>query len=258
MRMQKPADMLGRDYYRLLYQDGLKSEAEWFRRVAVDKVDSIEQLLKRNGVIPKNILELGSGTGAVIQQCQRRNLGTKYLAVDYAPEAIEYLRDHSEGIEAIQADITAPDFYIHDPIDLLILSHVLEHLENPPEFLSAVKRSLRFKYAVIEVPLEDLFVPKMKSLLKDRTVNRSGHIQFFTMRTFERLISSSGFKIIDRRIYIPVLDMATIRFVSEKEGLSKSHYLYKLFTNHYLPILLKPLWKKWNYAHHAVLCTVDR
>lgn len=253
---EKSLDVLGKDHYRKLYRNELDLEAEWLRRCAAEKVNSIEILLKRNGVIPQNILELGCGTGAVIQECQRRNLGTKYLAVDFAPEAIEYLREHVEGVEAIQGDITKPDFRIDDPIDLLILSHVLEHLENPTEFLCSIRESVIFKYAVIEVPLENLFYNRIKYLFFDRKTDKSGHVRFFTMRTFDKILQYGCLKIVDKRTYVPVLDMTTIRFVSNKDGLSKYRYLLKVFINQYLLKLFMPIWKRLFYAHYTALCNV--
>lgn len=98
------------------------------RRGAVEKVNSIEELLKRNNIKPINILELGCGVGAVITQCQCRSLATKYIGIDYAQEAIDYLQKHSEDIESIQGDITNPDFDIGGTFDVIVLSHVLEHL----------------------------------------------------------------------------------------------------------------------------------
>lgn len=257
MGLKKSSDISGKDHYRKLYQNELELEAEWLRRGAVEKVNSIEKLLKRNRIIPKTILELGCGTGAVIQECQRRNLGTKYLAVDFAPEAIGYLREHVKGVEAIQCDITKPDFHFNDPIDVLVLSHVLEHLEDPAEFLVAIRKSIIFKYAVIEVPLEDLFYNKIKYLFMDRYNNKAGHVSFFTMRTFDKLLRSNFLRIVDGRTYVPVLDMETIRFVSDKDGLSRCRYLIKVFINKYFLKSFMPLWKRLFYTHYAVLCRVD-
>jgi len=257
MNLKKSSEMLGKDHYRLLYQTELEEEAEWLRRGAAEKANSIEILLNRNTIKPKTILELGCGVGAVTTECQRRSLATKYIGVDYAPEAIDYLRKHSAGIETIQGDITDPDFCIGDTCDVVVVSHVLEHLEEPAIFLVAMKNSLKFSYAVIEVPLEDLVASKMKSVLRDRTANKAGHVQFFTVRTFEHLLSSNGFKIVDRRTYVTILDMETIRFVSDKDGLARHQRLLKVFTSNYLPRMLNPLWKRLYYAHHAVLCIVD-
>lgn len=257
MGLRKSAEMLGKNHYRILYQTELEKEAEWLRRGAAEKVNSIEILLNRNTIKPKTIIELGCGVGAVITECQCRSLATKYIAVDYAPEAIDYLRNHSLGIESIQGDITDPDFCILDSCEVVVVSHVLEHLEKPAIFLDTMKNSLKFSYAIIEVPLEDLTASKMKTVLRDRTANKAGHVQFFTLQTFEHLLSSSGFKILDRRTYVPILDRDTIRFVSDKDGLARHRRLLKFFTSNYLPRMLNSLWKRLYYAHHAVLCTVD-
>lgn len=257
MVVRKPSVTSGKDHFRLLYQTELEQEAEWLRRGAVEKVNSIEDLLRRNGIKPRKLLELGCGTGAVIAECQRRNLAASYVGVDYAPEAIDYLRRNSAGIEATQADITSPGFHMSEPFDVVVLSHVLEHLESPATFLRAVKDSLRFSYVVIEVPLEDLIAGRAKSLVRDRMANKAGHVQFFTARSLELLVGSSGFRVIDRRTYVPVLDAETVRFVSDKDGLPEHRYLLKLLTSSHLPGMLGPLWKHLYYAHHAVLCVVD-
>ena len=258
MSLEKSSKILGKDHYRLLYQAELEKEAEWLRRGAVEKVNSIETLLERNNIKPKSFLELGCGVGSVITECKRRSLASRYIGVDYSKEAIDYLRSHSEGIESIQADISDPDFNVIETPDVVILSHVLEHLENPADFLAAMKRRLRFSYAVIEVPLEDLIASRLKSLLKDRATNNAGHVQFFTTHTFKHLLNSSGFKIVDSRTYVPILDLETIRFVSDKDGLSNRQYIFKVLTAHYLPRALKPLWKKLYYAHYTVLCVAVR
>lgn len=258
MSLKKSSETSGKDHYRLLYQTELEKEAEWLKHGAVEKVNSIEKLLKRNKIKSESILELGCGTGAVITECQRRSLAMKYTGVDYSPEAIDYLQKHSHGIETIQGDITDPDFFIDDSFDVVVLSHVLEHLEDPAILLSAMKDSLRFSYAIIEVPLENLIVSRMKSILRNRTTSKAGHVQFFTARTFEALLHANAFKIVDRRTYVPILDMAAIRFVVDKDGLPKYLHLLKIFTNHYLPIMLNPLWKRIYYSHHAVLCISNR
>jgi SAM-dependent methyltransferase len=254
MNLKKSSAILGRDHYRRLYQTQLEEEAEWLWRGAAEKVNSIEILLHRNKIKPKIILELGCGVGAVITGCQRRNIAKKYIGVDYAPEAIEYLRKHSAGIEAIQSDIIGESYLNIDGCDVIILSHVLEHLEEPGKLLNAMKKLCKFSYAVLEVPLEDLAASRIKAVLRDRTANQAGHVQFFTDRSFEYLLRLNGYKIVDRRTYVPILDMETIRVVSKKDGLAWHRRLLKVLTSNCLPKICNPLWKRLYYAHHAVLC----
>lgn len=252
MIFRKDPDLTGKEHYQQVYQRDLNDQAEWLRRGAREKVNSIERLLKINGIRPKTILELGCGTGAVIMECQRRELAERYIAVDYSQEAIQYLREHSSSIQAIAADITAAP-PLSQQCDVLILSHVIEHLEHPDEFLHSV-RDLQFSYLVAEVPLEDLPAGQLKALFSDRTRNTAGHVQFFTGESFQRLLRSSGFLVLNTRRYVPVLDLDTIRLVCRRNGWGIMRRIRLIVTSRCLLPILNPLWSKFYYAHYAVLC----
>lgn len=241
----------GREHYRSLYQQELELEAEWLRRGTADKADSVELLLRQNCLNPQRMLELGCGTGAVVQECQRRGLASEYVAVDYSAEAIGYLRDRSHGIQTFVADITAEDFTLGGSFDLVVLSHVLEHLLEPEDLLRALGR-LDFSYLVAEVPLENLFFGKLKAKLRSRMPNPAGHVQFFTAATFEALLGD--FIILDRRRYVPIPDPGTVRFVSRKDDASLPRQAQRMLTTRYLPKLTGPLWSRLYYSHYAVLC----
>jgi SAM-dependent methyltransferase len=252
MPRAKELGVSGRDHYDSLFQNELAREAEWLDRTAKNKADSIELLLKKNGISCGTLLELGCGTGSVIRECQRRDLARTYIAVDYSETAIEYLRSHSDGIETYVADVTAADFAPGRPLDVVVLSHVIEHLEEPLAFLQSLRR-LDFKYLVSEVPLDDLLMGRLGALLeKDRSKNLAGHVQFFTASSFSNLLRSSGLDIIDIRRYLPMIDINTIRFVCKKNNSSKFTY-YKMLVGRYLRLALGPLWAYLFSAHFAVL-----
>jgi SAM-dependent methyltransferase len=222
------------------------------------KVDSIELLLERNQVIAQSMLELGAGTGAVIQECKRRKLAQNYVAVDYSPEAIGRIRNAAAGIEGVVADVTAPDFSIAGDFDVVILSHVLEHLEKPELVLHSLKK-LNWKHLVLEVPLEALWLSRCKQKLTGEPPGKAaGHIQFYTARSFDQLIRSSGLVIVNRHRYVPVVSLDSLRYVSRKNRLSRLKQMQTLLTGHYLPALTGPLWSHLYYAHYAVLCVSAR
>lgn len=248
----KDLTISGRDYFQLLYHEQVDAEAEWLRRGAIEKVNSIERLLKARGIRPATLLELGCGTGAVILECQKRGLAQRYIAADYSDEAIQYLKRQSTDIETICEDITVPGAF-RGPVDVVILSHVLEHLEAPAPFLQSLRR-IEFSYLIAEVPLEDLFAGKLKSWLWDRTRNTSGHVQFFTAPSFTRLLTSNNLRVLGTRTYVPILDRDTIKFVCRKNAAGEPQRMRMMITNHYLPRVLEPLWTRFYYAHHAVLC----
>jgi len=243
-----------RDRYADLYRTELDLEAAWLRYGAVEKATSVELLLARNGIHPKTLLELGCGTGAVIKECQRRKLASQFTAVDYSKEAIEYLASQSNDIHCMAADITDPAFRLEQCFDVVILSHVLEHLEEPLQFLRAMRKNLRFRYLVAEVPLEDLLASRIKNLFRDRSSNRAGHVQFLAEPSLIEMLHAAAFQVKDTRRYVPVLSSEMAEFVCDRHHLSVFQALVKRGTASYLPRLLGSLWGRVYYAHCAVLC----
>jgi SAM-dependent methyltransferase len=254
MALVKQVGISGRDYYKSLYASELDLEAEWLRRSAADKVDSIESLLAGHSISAQTMVELGCGTGAVIRECRQRALARRYIAVDYSPEAISYLRTSEPEIEAIQADINAPQFSIDEPVDVVVLTHVIEHLDDPHKFLTGTLQKLRFDYMVAEVPLEDLLIAKLQNLTRDRQVNISGHVQFFTPSSFERLLTGHGLKILGRRRYIPLHSLETIRFLQVKNRMSQLG-ASRMIASSVLKRAFYPLLARLHYSHYALLCS---
>jgi SAM-dependent methyltransferase len=255
MAEAKSAGTSGRDHYAGIYANELDAEARWLRYGAVDKVDSIAMLLTRAGVVPGRVLELGCGTGAVISECQRRELGQRFTAIDFSADAIAHLKAHGSGIECIRADINDPSVRIEGHFDVVILSHVLEHLEDPLTLLRSLRQRIDFTHLIAEVPLEDLLASRAKALLRDRLRNLAGHVQFYTPGSFHDLLRRGGFKILDRRNYASVLSAEAAEFVSRKDGLSPTRTAAKKLLNCHLPRVLGPLWRRFYYANEAVLCT---
>jgi len=253
MAHDKAPTLSGRDIYSRIYLNELEVEAKWLDIGARRKVDSIQLLLERNGVRPVTLLELGCGTGAVIRECQRRGLAERYVGMDYSEEAIAYLLGHSTGISAVAADVTVPDALAGLSADVVILSHVLEHLEDPTSVLRALN-GLRCSHAVLEVPLEDLPIGRIKSWVRTRVPNHAGHVQFYSGGSFEALVRDCGLVILDRWRYTPVLDAADMAFLRAKSGHGWLRHLQTWITANFLPRLLGAAWSRSYYAHYTVLC----
>jgi SAM-dependent methyltransferase len=247
--------MSGRDFYAEIYAADLDGQAKWLEYGAKEKADSIDLLTRHAGIKPITLVELGCGTGAVIKECARRNLASRYVAVDYVQDALERLHHEAPGIECMTADITDAGFHLEEPFDVVILSHVLEHLEDPAGFLRAIKGRLHFRHLIIEVPLEDLFLLRMKAAIVGRN-NPAGHVQFFTRKSFKLLLDEAGFGVAAERWFVPEMSTESIRFVCKKDGFGKIRTLYTLLTLCYLARLLRPAWKRYWYSHLAVRCSV--
>ena len=257
MNVEKPIALdsgkSGRDHYETTYLDALERQAEWLHRGAGQKADSVEQLLHRNRIKPESVLELGCGTGAVIGELQRRGLGRHYYGIDYSATAIAYLKTAFPDIQCAVADVAeTANVFDKDSFDVVICSHIVEHLEDPLSFLQAVGQQFQFDYIVAEVPLEDLFFGRVKALLKDRSKNPAGHVQYYTRRSFLELVTTMQYSVVDERVYAPCFDKETLQFAYGEKG--PLRYFGKVLTEHYLPKHTSRLWTKWYHAHYAVLC----
>lgn len=244
----------GRDCYASKYQHDLDGQVKWLEYGAVEKAKSVSELINRIGLKPHSLLELGCGTGAVIVECMRQGLASEYTAVDYSQDAVEYLQLREPAIRCLTADIADPTFRLDGRFDVIILSHVLEHLEDPLSFLKVIKARFRFSCLVVEVPLEDLPVMRVKALFHDRNINTAGHVQFFTAKSFKALIREAGFQIEAERRFVPRMSAEAIRFASGVDRLTRLRTIYKVCTACYFPRMMGPLWERLWYSHLAVSC----
>jgi hypothetical protein len=135
---------------------------------------------------------------------------------------------------------------------VLLISHVVEHLEQPKAFLESVRR-LKVKAAIIEVPLEDLPLARYKALITNRGANTAGHIQFFTAASFERPVKNAGFKVVDTRSYVPMPTADTLRFVHAKDKLPRWRLPLMWLTRWLMPRVNHHLCQRLYYCYHAVL-----
>lgn len=194
---------LGKDVYAKKYQANIELHAQWLNFGAHEKANSIQQLLIKHAIKPRNMLELGCGTGAVLEECQQRGL--------------------------------------------------LEHLEEPEVLLKSLTTKLRFKYLIAEVPLEDLKLLRIRSQIWGRPGIQAGHVQFYTQPTFESLLRTSGYNIIDRRQYLPIPSRQALEIVRVLNQESRPIF-YRRLIGRYLKILVRPIMQRLYYAHHACLC----
>jgi SAM-dependent methyltransferase len=143
------------------------------------------------------IVELGCGSGVNLVPFKEH--GAKVLGFDADARTSEV--GAAWGLELRQQDVRHPDFGGLVP-DLVILAHVLEHLEDPRETLVACRQAMNGKgWLYVEVPgLWNLSNPSYgQDLLKYWQVAHTFH---FEERTLEILLHQAGWEVvaIDARV----------------------------------------------------------
>jgi SAM-dependent methyltransferase len=128
------------------------------------------------------VLEFGPGSGYFAKYFLEQNQGASYLAVETDTSC--HPRLNSLGVEVV--DVNDID-NLEGSIDLVVMSHVLEHVSNPNAFLGRAYQMLKKGgFIFIEVPCMDF-------LHKDFD---EPHLLFFDKKSLETLLGSVNFKLI--------------------------------------------------------------
>lgn len=208
----------------------LDDVSEWRELGAIDKASNILALCGSS--VPKTVLEIGAGEGAVLQRLADSGFGKRHYALEISASAIERIRSRRipSLVECRQYDgYTVP--YGHAAFDLAILSHVIEHVEHPRLLLNEAARVARCLF--IEVPLEH-----NRRLPPDFVWDGVGHINFYTAQTIRLLVQSCGHEVLEQRQSHPALQQ--YRYRLGRKGTAV--YILKELALHALPSAAQRLW----------------
>jgi len=115
------------------------------------RVAYVDRYVDANGVRVQSVLEVGPGGGHFAKHWLARHPGTSYLAIEADQSLHAALR--GQGIQLFER----PEDLSEEPLlDLVVMSHVLEHTADPSAFLLAMTARLRSGGVLfVEVPCRD-------------------------------------------------------------------------------------------------------
>jgi SAM-dependent methyltransferase len=141
------------------------------------------------------VLDVGCGTGALTFDLAQK-AGVKVMGIDLIESNIKRARNEypHPQVEYMVGD--ALQDLPQRRFDAVVLSNVLEHIENRVEFLSSLLRTARPGRLLLRVPLfeRDWRVPLKKELKVEWRLD-STHYTEYTQKTFEAELSAAGFGI---------------------------------------------------------------
>jgi SAM-dependent methyltransferase len=165
--------------------------ARWRALSAAGKADHVLELCTRGGIQPSSTLEVGCGDGALLCELYNRGFGGHFAGVEITAAAVAIARQRSQ--------IDSVELYdgLHLPVpdgtyDLAILSHVLEHVPDPPALLAEVARASRA--VLIEVPLEENISAKRAP--KRDHAKEVGHLQRLSRSAARQIVARAGLSIL--------------------------------------------------------------
>lgn len=91
------------------------------------------ELLRRNLAESSKILEIGCGEGILLEALQA--VGFKTFGIE--PSKTAASRAKTRGLDVINGYF--PDNNVNEKVDAVIMSHVLEHIQDPAQIINAIK-----------------------------------------------------------------------------------------------------------------------
>ena len=174
------------EHYEGVYEPRMM---EWRRLGAVDKVRNIQALLGKRAV--SSILEVGCGTGDLLVELARRGIGSSHVGIDLA-DPTHHATNISGEIELLSYDgVTLP--FPDGHFDLVIASHVVEHVPNPRGFIGELARVSR-DVVYIEVPCDAHVRASSRLVQLGLDI---GHINAYTPEYFLVLLQTSEVEVLE-------------------------------------------------------------
>jgi len=137
------------------------------------------------------VLEVGAGDGSILYYLDQWNFATELSAIEISESGVDVIKSRNlKHVKEVQIFDGYHIPYEDQSFDLVILAHVLEHVEYERMLLRELKRIA--KYQVIEVPRDYRFGvdARIKHFLA------YGHINVYTPSSLRYLLRSEGFEVL--------------------------------------------------------------
>jgi SAM-dependent methyltransferase len=171
----------------------LRTHPSWFIHEAPWKAGQVMRMIERNGLEPRNVVDVGCGAGGVLaamQPCLPEDCVLQGYDVSPAPIAMAKAGENDHLKYAV-ADVT---LMTNLRADLMLVLDVIDHLEDPYTFLRAIKPMSQAKIMHLSLGLSVQKVLRRDGLLIRR---QQGEVNFYTKELAIELLRDSGYEIRD-------------------------------------------------------------
>jgi len=203
--------MLSNDVKSAYNQFYEQNDDAWRMLGAKSKAQNIMEVC--SGLKPSKVLEVGAGDGSILHFLDQHQFGSELYALEIADTGVEYIKKRNlSRLKEVKSFDGYQIPYADDSFDLVILAHVLEHVEHERILLRELKRVAR--HIVVEVPLDYRFgVDKRIKHFLDY-----GHINMYTPTMIRFLLQSEGLEILTDKVSLtPTESIKFNTFVNRKQ-----------------------------------------
>jgi len=149
-----------------------------------------------------NFIDIGCGTGELLN-CAHED-GWAVTGLELSPDLVEYVRNRY-GVDVINANILDFSTDSTEKYDVVVLRHVIEHLEDPVSVMKTINSLLTpGGYSVMEFPNIESPELRLKRFLHKAGIHKKrykenykpGHCNEFCKESFTWLVNKTGFDLV--------------------------------------------------------------
>jgi ubiquinone/menaquinone biosynthesis C-methylase UbiE len=171
------------------------SSVQWRMTGAKFKAQNIVELSRK--IKFDSVLEVGCGEGSILYWLSKWEFSENLHGIEISSSGVDIVK--SKTIEHLKEVLLFDGYkipYNDNHFDLVVCSHVLEHVEHERILLREIRRIS--KYQIFEVPIDFSFYvdKKIKHFLS------YGHINIYTPSLFRFLLKSENFTVLEDRPYL--------------------------------------------------------
>ena len=196
------------DYYESKYRLGRRYGADvadttnfpYDNLFYFNRGESIAELVSKyiepnSGNSKLRVLDIGTGFGHILHSMGKRFPNSEKYAIEISDICIEHLKSLGVHVFTEPAEKILPK--LKQKFDIIILSHLFEHLVNPLEFLSLLSSNLSpTGLLYIEVP--NIPVESLEKYPDHKWAPRvdEPHISFFSQKTLVTILEKVNFEVL--------------------------------------------------------------
>jgi SAM-dependent methyltransferase len=181
-----------------MYNDGryLSNNPRWHEDDAEWKASQVLSLLSDRNFRPESIVDIGCGTGGVLEAIAKAMDGTRLVGYDLSQQAIGVVERSGQ----VELRVGTPQD-VHEHYDLLLSLDVFEHVEDYIGFLRSLQPIADWFMFHIPLDASAQSVLREKPLLAVR--DSVGHLHYFTRGTALASLRTAGFDVVCDRLLFP-------------------------------------------------------
>lgn len=173
----------------------------WIKRgfisPAITRANLISPRISKN----KRILDIGCGDGSLMKVLVKKNSPSFIYGIDISAKAIKHTRYKNLKGKVINIQTkNFKKFLSSNKFDYIILTEVIEHIQNPEDILLLIKQTQPNAKIFVSIPNSGFILHRLRLLLGKFPVvtiniHVKEHIRFWTHSDFKYWSNFLGFKI---------------------------------------------------------------